>query len=72
MNCVAPGPVWTPLNPAELSDAKIEQFGAGTPMGRPAEPEELAPAYVFFASGADSGFISGHVLAVLGGGTTAG
>lgn len=72
VNCVAPGPVWTPLNPAEREDEAIEQFGAGTPMGRPAQPEEVAPAYVFFASGADSGFISGHVLPVLGGDTTAG
>jgi NAD(P)-dependent dehydrogenase (short-subunit alcohol dehydrogenase family) len=72
VNCVAPGPVWTPLNPAERSDEEIEQFGADTPMGRPAQPEEVAPAYVFFASGADSGFISGHVLTVLGGDTIAG
>jgi NAD(P)-dependent dehydrogenase (short-subunit alcohol dehydrogenase family) len=72
VNCVAPGPVWTPLNPAERSDENIKEFGADTPMGRPAQPEEIAPAYVFFASGADSGFISGHVLPILGGDTTAG
>lgn len=72
VNCVAPGPVWTPLNPAERSDEDIEDFGASTPLGRPAQPEEIAPAYVFFASDADSGFISGHVLPLLGGETTAG
>ena len=72
VNCVAPGPVWTPLNPAERGDDEIEEFGAATPMGRPAQPEEIAPAYVFFASNADSGYISGHVLPQLGGDTTAG
>lgn len=72
VNCVAPGPVWTPLNPAERSDDDIETFGASTPIGRPAQPEEIAPAYVFFASNADSGYISGHVLPLLGGDTTAG
>ena len=66
VNCVAPGPVWTPLNPAERSDEDIEDFGAGTPLGRPAQPEEIAPAYVFFASNADSGYISGEVLPILG------
>jgi NAD(P)-dependent dehydrogenase (short-subunit alcohol dehydrogenase family) len=72
VNCVAPGPVWTPLNPAERSDDDVESFGASTPIGRPAQPEEIAPAYVFFASNADSGYISGHVLPLLGGDTTAG
>jgi len=72
VNCVAPGPVWTPLNPAERSDEDMEYFGASTPIGRPAQPEEIAPAYVFFASNADSGYISGHVLPLLGGDTTAG
>ena len=72
VNCVAPGPVWTPLNPAERSDDEIEDFGADTPMGRPAQPEEIAPSYVFFASNADSGYITGHVLPQLGGDTTAG
>jgi len=70
VNCVAPGPVWTPLNPAERDD--IEHFGAGTPMGRPAQPEEIAPAYVYFASNADSSYVTGHVLPLLGGETTAG
>ena len=72
VNCVAPGPVWTPLNPAERADEDIHEFGAKTPMGRPGQPEEMAPAYVFFASNADSSYITGHVLPVLGGETTAG
>lgn len=72
VNCVAPGPVWTPLNPAELPPGAIEDFGADTPMGRPAQPDEIAPAYVFLASEADSGFITGNVLPILGGDTVAG
>ena len=72
VNCVAPGPVWTPLNPAERDDEDIRDFGEATPMGRPGQPEEMAPAYVFFASHADSSYITGHVLPVLGGETTAG
>lgn len=69
VNVVAPGPVWTPLNPADegTSPEKIEEFGKDTPMGRPAQPEEIAPAYVFFASEADSGYMSGVVLPELGG-----
>lgn len=69
VNCVAPGPVWTPLNPAEREADEIKCFGADTPMGRPAQPEEIAPAYVFFASNADSSYITGHVLPQLGGDT---
>lgn len=74
VNCVAPGPVWTPLNPADegASAEKIEQFGAKTPLGRPAQPEEIAPAYVFLASDADSSFITGEILAQMGGGTAPG
>jgi NAD(P)-dependent dehydrogenase (short-subunit alcohol dehydrogenase family) len=71
VNCVAPGPVWTPLNPAEREAGEVAEFGADTPLGRPAQPEEIAPAYVFFASNADSGYISGHVLPLLGGDTIA-
>lgn len=71
-NCVAPGPVWTPLNPAERPPGGTEQFGSRTPMGRPAQPEEIAPAYVFLASDADSGYITGLVMPVMGGQTTAG
>jgi NAD(P)-dependent dehydrogenase (short-subunit alcohol dehydrogenase family) len=72
VNCIAPGPVWTPLNPAERGDDEIAEFGKGTPLGRPAQPEEIAPAFVFFASEADSGFISGEVLPILGGKPTNG
>ena len=73
VNAVAPGPVWTPLNPQSKEDAEeITKFGQDVPMGRPAQPEELAPAYVFLASNVDSSYISGEVLPVLGGGTVAG
>jgi NAD(P)-dependent dehydrogenase (short-subunit alcohol dehydrogenase family) len=71
VNCVAPGPVWTPLNPADRSAEEVAKFGADTPLGRPAQPEEIAPAFVFFASPADSSFISGEVLTLLGGETRA-
>jgi NAD(P)-dependent dehydrogenase (short-subunit alcohol dehydrogenase family) len=71
VNCVAPGPVWTPLNPAEREPGEIEDFGADVPLGRPAQPEEIAPAYVYFASPADSSYVSGEVLTLLGGATTA-
>ena len=69
VNAVAPGPVWTPLNPADrgMSPKEVSHFGEKTPMGRPAHPDELAPAYVFKASEADSSYITGHVLPVLGG-----
>jgi len=74
VNCVAPGPVWTPLNPADegATPDKIKTFGQKTPLGRPAQPEELAPAYVFLASDADSSYITGEILAVMGGSTTPG
>lgn len=73
VNCVAPGPVWTPLNPSDnKTPDEVSKFGQGTPMERPAQPEEIAPAYVFFASEADSSFITGEVLTQLGGETTAG
>jgi NAD(P)-dependent dehydrogenase (short-subunit alcohol dehydrogenase family) len=71
VNCVSPGPVWTPLNPSDKEPEKVAQFGADTPMKRPAQPEEVAPAYVFFASEADSSYITGEVLTLLGGETTA-
>lgn len=72
VNAVAPGPVWTPLNPSDrgTSPERVSKFGSGptsAPINRPAQPEELAPAYVFLASEADSSFISGEVLAVMGG-----
>jgi NAD(P)-dependent dehydrogenase (short-subunit alcohol dehydrogenase family) len=66
VNAVAPGPVWTPLNPSDSAE-KAEKFGSGTPMKRPAQPEELAPAYVFLASPQMSSFITGEVLPVIGG-----
>jgi NAD(P)-dependent dehydrogenase (short-subunit alcohol dehydrogenase family) len=74
VNAVAPGPVWTPLNPSDpgLPPAKVAEFGKQSPMGRPAQPEELAPAYVFLASNADSSYITGTVLQVMGGETTGG
>ncbi len=72
VNCVAPGPVWTPLNIVDKSAKEVSKFGADTPMKRPAQPEEIAPAYVFFASNADSSYITGEVLTLLGGETAAG
>jgi NAD(P)-dependent dehydrogenase (short-subunit alcohol dehydrogenase family) len=72
VNCVAPGPVWTPLNPADRAAVEVSHFGESTPMGRPAQPEEIAPAFVYFASAADSSYVTGEVLALLGGATTAG
>jgi len=72
VNCVAPGPVWTPLNPSDQTPEKVAEFGKKTLLERPAQPEELAPAYVFLASEADSSFITGEILNVMGGKTTAG
>lgn len=72
VNCVAPGPVWTPLNPAERDPAETRKFGSSTPMGRPAQPEEIAPAFVYFASAIDSSYVTGEVLTLLGGATRAG
>lgn len=71
-NVVAPGPVWTPLNPADqgASPESIEQFGGKQPIQRAAQPEEIAPAYVFLASDADSSYITGIVLEEMGGLTT--
>lgn len=71
VNCVSPGPVWTPLNPSDKTADRVAEFGADTPMKRPAQPEEIAPAFVFFASNADSSYITGEVLTLLGGETTA-
>lgn len=71
VNCVAPGPVWTPLNVADKPADQVARFGEKTPMKRPAQPEEIAPAFVFFASDADSSYVTGEVLTLLGGGTTA-
>jgi len=69
VNAVAPGPVWTPLNIADegTDEKKIANFGKKQPIKRPAQPEEIAPAYVFLASEADSSYISGAILAETGG-----
>jgi NAD(P)-dependent dehydrogenase (short-subunit alcohol dehydrogenase family) len=71
VNCVAPGPVWTPLNPAERAPEETAHFGEQTPMGRPAQPEEIAPLYVYFASNADSSYVTGETVSLLGGQTRA-
>lgn len=71
VNCVAPGPVWTPLNPTAKPAEEVAEHGADQPMKRPAQPEEMAPAYVFFASEPDSSYITGEVLTLLGGETRA-
>jgi NAD(P)-dependent dehydrogenase (short-subunit alcohol dehydrogenase family) len=71
VNCVAPGPVWTPLNIVDQPAEKAAKHGEKAPMERPAQPEEIAPAFVFFASEADSSYITGEVLTLLGGETTA-
>ena len=67
VNAVAPGPVWTPLNPADKSAQRVSKFGAETPMKRPAQPEEIAPAYVFLASSHCSSYITGEILPIIGG-----
>ncbi|WP_034349310.1 SDR family oxidoreductase [Noviherbaspirillum massiliense] len=67
VNAVAPGPVWTPLNPADQPAQKVAHFGSATDMKRPAQPEEVSPAYVFLASPVCSSYITGIVLPVLGG-----
>lgn len=66
VNAVAPGPVWTPLNPADQPAEKIASFGKKTALGRPAQPEELSPAYVFLASPACASYITGIVLPITG------
>jgi NAD(P)-dependent dehydrogenase (short-subunit alcohol dehydrogenase family) len=66
VNAVAPGPVWTPLNPADSPAEQVSQFGAQTDFKRPAQPEELSPAYVFLASPVCSSYITGIVLPVTG------
>ena len=67
VNAVAPGPVWTPLNPADKSAERIAEFGSATPMKRPAQPEEIAPAFVFLAAPSCSSYITGEVLPIIGG-----
>jgi NAD(P)-dependent dehydrogenase (short-subunit alcohol dehydrogenase family) len=72
VNSVAPGPVWTPLIPATFPGEKVSQFGSQVPMGRASHPDEIAPSYVFFASGRLSSYYSGEVLAPIGGETLPG
>jgi NAD(P)-dependent dehydrogenase (short-subunit alcohol dehydrogenase family) len=67
VNAVAPGPVWTPLNPADKSADKVAKFGQQTKMKRPAQPEEIAPAYVFLAAPCCSSYITGEILPIIGG-----
>ncbi len=67
VNAVAPGPVWTPLNPSDKTAEDVAHFGEGTPMKRPAQPEEIAPAYVFLASAQCSSYITGEILPIIGG-----
>jgi NAD(P)-dependent dehydrogenase (short-subunit alcohol dehydrogenase family) len=70
VNCVAPGPVWTPLNASSRTPEQMSGYGKDVdpvPLQRPAQPEEIAPAFVFFASNLDSSFISGEILALFGG-----
>ena len=67
VNAVAPGPVWTPLNPADRPADDVAEFGATSAMGRPAQPEEIAPAFVFLASPVTASYVNGIVLPVMGG-----
>ncbi|HEY4556190.1 MAG TPA: SDR family oxidoreductase [Lysobacter sp.] len=67
VNAVAPGPVWTPLNPADQPAERIAEFGASSAMRRPAQPEELSPAYVFLASPVTGSYVNGAILPVMGG-----
>jgi hypothetical protein len=67
VNAVAPGPVWTPLNPSDKEAKDVSRFGADTPMKRPAQPEEIAPAFVFLASPQCSSYVTGEVLPIIGG-----
>ncbi|MGE0241390.1 MAG: SDR family oxidoreductase [Parvibaculaceae bacterium] len=67
VNAVAPGPVWTPLNPADKPAAEVKDFGSDTPMKRAAQPEEIAPAFVFLAAPSCSSYITGEILPIIGG-----
>ncbi|MDQ1681039.1 MAG: hypothetical protein QOI42_1898 [Frankiaceae bacterium] len=72
VNVVAPGPVWTPLIPSTMPEDKVGSFGEQVPMGRPADPDEIAPSYVFFAANRTSSYYTGEVLAPVGGQTLPG
>ena len=67
VNAIAPGPVWTPLNPADRQPAQVAKFGSQTAMKRAAQPEEIAPAFVFMAAPSCSSYISGEILPIVGG-----
>lgn len=67
VNAVAPGPIWTPLQPATQPEEKVEKFGQDTPLGRAGQPAEVAPAFVFLASPTEASYVSGTVLGVTGG-----
>jgi NAD(P)-dependent dehydrogenase (short-subunit alcohol dehydrogenase family) len=67
VNAIAPGPVWTPLNPADRPPEQVAKFGSGTAMKRAAQPEEIAPAYVFMAAPSCSSYITGEILPIIGG-----
>ena len=67
VNAVAPGPIWTPLQPATQPEAKIEKFGSDTPLGRAGQPAEVAPAFVFLAASSTASYVSGTVIGVTGG-----
>ena len=67
VNAIAPGPVWTPLNPADKPASEVEDFGADTPMKRAAQPEEIAPSFVFMAAPSCASYITGEILPVIGG-----
>lgn len=67
MNAVAPGPIWTPLQPAAKSGDSMPKFGLNTPLGRPGQPAELAGAFVFLASPHEASYVSGTVVGVTGG-----
>ncbi|SHF03188.1 SDR family oxidoreductase [Streptoalloteichus hindustanus] len=72
VNCVAPGPVWTPLIPSTFDEEKVESFGQKVPLGRAAHPDEIAPSYVFLAANRLSSYYTGEVMAPLGGETMPG
>jgi NAD(P)-dependent dehydrogenase (short-subunit alcohol dehydrogenase family) len=67
VNAVAPGPIWTPLIPSTFPPEDVESFGGDVPLGRPGQPEEVAPAYVYLASNIDSSYVTGQVIHVNGG-----
>ena len=67
VNAIAPGPVWTPLNPADKQPEQVAKFGSDTAMKRAAQPEEIAPAFVFMAAPSCSSYITGEILPIVGG-----